>query len=100
MCTRFLAVVAASAVLSLAAVESASAVVITQTKTISNGFTTCRAVRQTAIGPLGSASETVRACRSNFGGVGFGGGGLGLGGFGGGGFGHHGGGGLHINVHF
>jgi hypothetical protein len=93
---RFLAVVAASAVLSLAAVESASAVVITQTKTDSNGFTTCRAVRQTAIGPLGSASETVRACRSNFGG--FGGGGLGLGGFNGGGFGRPGG--VHINVHF
>src|ERR1700749_3137823 len=96
---RFLAVVAASAVLSLAAVESASAVVITQTKTVSNGFSTCRAVRQTAISPLGSTSETVRSCRSNFGGIGFGGGGLGVGGFGGGGFGHHGNG-VHINVHF
>jgi hypothetical protein len=93
---RALVIAVATALISLAAVESASAVVITQTQTV-NGFTTCRTVRQTAVGPLGSASQSARVCRSNFGGVGFGGGGLGLGGFGGGGF---GGGGLHIDVHF
>jgi hypothetical protein len=97
---RALVIAAATALISLAAVESASAVVITQTQTVSNGFTTCRTVRQTALGPLGSASQSARVCRSNFGGVGFGGGGLGLGGFGGGGFGGGSGGGLHINVHF
>jgi hypothetical protein len=52
---RALVIAAATALISLAAVESASAVVITQTQTVSNGFTTCRTVRQTALGPLGSA---------------------------------------------
>src|SRR5262245_16527849 len=76
---RALAVLAATSVLSFAAVGSASAVVITQTKTVSDGFTTCRFVKQTNAGPFGSASQSTRVCRQN---VGLGGGGLGVGGFG------------------
>ena len=77
MRARIFAVLAASAVLSLA-VETASAEVITQTKTVSDGFTTCRAVKQTQTGPFGSSSQTSKVCRQN---VGLGGGGLGVGGF-------------------
>jgi hypothetical protein len=104
MCARIFAVLAASAVLSLAAVESASAEVITQTKTVSDGFTTCRAVKQTQIGPFGSSSQTSKVCRQN---VGLGGGGLGVGGFPNGNTGVVGPrhpinnpGGLSINIHF
>jgi hypothetical protein len=112
MRNRILAIVAASAFISLTAVGTASAdVVVSSSKVVSNGFTTCRSTRQTDIGPLGSASQRTKVCSSNLGGgvgfgggglggVGFGGGGFGGGGlgFGGGGFGHHGGG-IHINVH-
>jgi hypothetical protein len=72
MRAQILAVLAASAALSLVAVETASAEVITETKTVSDGFTTCRAVKQTQNGPLGSSSQTSKVCRQN---VVFGGGG-------------------------
>jgi hypothetical protein len=85
MRNRILAIAAAGALLTLTAVSSASAqVVTTQSRIVSDGFTTCRIDRQTAAGPFGASSQSRRICRSN---VGFGGGGLGLGGFGGGGFG-------------
>jgi hypothetical protein len=64
MRAQIFAVLAASAVLSLA-VETASAQVITETKTVSDGFTTCRAVRQTQNGPFGSSSQTSKVCRQN-----------------------------------
>jgi hypothetical protein len=76
---KALAIAAATALLSLTAVESASALVVSQTRVVSNGFTTCRVSRQTAIGPFGAASQSARVCRSNFGRLGLGGGGLGLG---------------------
>jgi hypothetical protein len=102
MRARILAVLAASAVLSLA-VEAASAEVITETKTVSDGFTTCRAVKQTQNGPLGSSSQTSKVCRQN---VGLGGGGPVV--FPNGNTGifvprhpiNNSGGGLNINIHF
>ena len=98
---KLFAIGAAGALLSVIAAGSASAqVVLSQSGVVSNGFTTCRVAKQTAIGPFGAATQSSRVCRSNLGlGLGgFGGGGLGLGGFGGGGFG--GGGGININVRF
>jgi hypothetical protein len=96
MRNRILAIGAASALFSVIAVGSASAqVVLSQSGVVSNGFTTCRVARQTAIGPFGASTQSARVCRSNFGGLGlggFGGGGLGLGGFGGPG--------ININVRF
>ncbi len=81
MRNRILAIVAASAFISLTAVGTASAdVVVSSSKVVSNGFTTCRSTCQTDIGPLGSASQRTKVCSSNLGGggVGFGGGGLAL----------------------
>jgi hypothetical protein len=66
---RVLAVAfAASAALSLVAIEAASArVSITSSRTVSNGFSTCKFVKQTSIGDFGDrASRSVRVCRSNF----------------------------------
>ena len=96
---RSLAIVATSALLTLTAVGTASAqVVTTQSRIDSDGFTTCKTVKQTSSGPFGTTSESRRVCRSENGG--FPGpspvGGLG----GGGGFGGRGGGGININVHF
>ena len=86
---RSLAIVATSALLTLTAVGTASAqVVTTQSRIVSDGFTTCKTVRQTASGPQGSSSVSKRVCRSD---VGFPGpspiGGLGCGG-------------ININLHF
>ena len=67
---RVLAIaLAATATLSAAAIKSAAArTVITQSRTLSNGFTTCRFIKQTAIGDFGGfAQRRVQICRSNFG---------------------------------
>ena len=99
---RSLAIVATSALLTLTAIGTASAqVVTTQSRIVSDGFTTCKTVRQTASDSSGSSSSvSKRVCRSD---MGFPGpspiGGLGGGGgFGGGG--GRGGGGININLHF
>lgn len=59
---------AVGATFSGAAVEPASAgVFISQKKVISNGFRTCKFVRQTAIGTFGGfAHRSVAVCRSAF----------------------------------
>src|SRR6476619_4773980 len=103
MRNRSLAIFATSALLTLTAVGTVSAqVVTTQSRIVSDGFTTCKTVKQTASGPQGSSSVSKRVCRSDMGfpgpspsgglggGGGFGGGGglgggVGLGGRGGGG---------------
>jgi len=101
---RSLAIVATSALLTLTAVGTASAqVVTTQSRIVSDGFTTCKTVKQTSSDSSGSSSVSKRVCRSDMGfpgpspigGLG-GGGGFG----GGGGLGGRGGGGININVHF
>jgi hypothetical protein len=91
--------IATSALLTLTAAGSASA-------QDSDGFTTCKTVKQTSSGPFGTTSQSKKVCRSDGGfpdshDVGFPGshhgGGLG-GGLGGGGLGG-GGGGIHIDLH-
>ncbi len=106
---RSLAIVATSALLTLTAVGTASAqVVTTQSRIVSDGFTTCKTVKQTSSDSSGSSSVSKRVCRSDMGfpgpshvgGLGGGcdfarcGGGLG------GGLGGRGGGGININLHF
>jgi exo-beta-1,3-glucanase (GH17 family) len=67
MRNRCLAIVAASALLTLTAVGTASAqVVVSSSRIVSNGFTTCRLSRQTDIGPLGSASQSCASGRGFF----------------------------------
>ena len=125
MRNRYLTIVAASALLTLTAVGTASAQVVVSSSRGPSGEGTGaggqytladiqgaligggdgkvlggngfdRLSRQTEIGPFCAASQSAPMCRSNFGGLGIAGlGGGGLG-FGGGGF---GGDGIHINVH-
>src|SRR5262245_16827681 len=88
-----LAIVATSALLTLTAVVTASAqVVTTQSRIDSDGLTTCKSVKQTSSGPFGSSSVSKRVCSS---GMGFPGPSP-VGGLGGGG--GRGGGGININV--
>ena len=107
-----LAIVATSALLTLTAVGTASAqVVTTQSRTDSDGFTTCQTVKQSSSDSSGNSSSVFKkVCHSDMGfprpshvGGPLGGGcdfarcGGGLGGGGGGGLGGRGGG-LNINV--
>ena len=112
MRNRSLAIFATSALLTLTAVGTASAqVVTTQSRIVSDGFTTCKTVKQTSSDSSGSSSSVFkRVCRSDMGFPGPShvlggcgdfarcGGGGGGGGFGGGG--GRGGGGININLHF
>ena len=76
---KTLAIVAATVLLSLTGVESASALVVSQTRVVSNGFTTCRVFSPDSDWPL-SSSLAVRACVPfQLGPTGLGCGGLGLG---------------------
>ena len=97
MRVRSLAIVATSALLTLTAVGTASAqVMTTQSRIDSDGFTTCKTVKQTSSGPLGSSSVSSGSVVQTWDFPGP----SPVGGLGGGGFGGRGGGGININVHF
>ena len=65
---RSLAIVATSALLTLTAVGTASAhVVTTQSRIDSDGFTTCKTLKQTSSGPFGTSSVSKRVCRPDMG---------------------------------